>query len=354
MEIRISPEIMAVLRNKCGYTVEEIAKKLRIPVEKLEEMEASKRNYTWSQIKKLADIYKVPLIIFFSEKIDDVPSVPDYRINRDKQLKSGVFLAIRRANFLSDEISRISNIESTIPTFEDMPPDELAIRFRAFLEPEPPTTKSTSEILEYYKNLLEKRLQIIIIEYPLKANDVRAFSILSRVSLIVLNESDRPQVRLFSLFHEVAHLLLRKHGICSIDPTHEIDATEKYCNKFAAEFLVPTAKITDSIADKEYFVDQEITKLARKYHVSTQVMMLKLLNLEYISTRQYREFKSRFDVKKIKKSGGRRNWEQTYAKRVGNLVLDKVYDAYRAGVISFFESTKILDVSLKYAAILLG
>ena len=61
----------------------------------------------------------------------------------------------------------------------------------------------------------------MVVEYPLKAEDVRAFSLRSGLSVIVLNESDEPQVKLFSLFHEIAHLLKHGSGICSIDVSEE-------------------------------------------------------------------------------------------------------------------------------------
>lgn len=353
-KIRISPIILKKLRENSGYSREELAKKLEVTVEKILKVENGEDDFTITQIKKLADIYKVPLAAFFSKELPDVPSLPDYRINREKKLKPEVFIAIRSAKYLSEEIRELSGKVSKIPSFPDISPEKLAKKFREYLKIEVREFKNPSEALEFYKSLLEDKLSVMVIERPLKTEDVRAFSLRSDLSVIVLNESDEPQVKLFSLLHEIAHLLKHSNGICSIDISEERDDIERFCNKFAAEFLVPSEDLKRRIEHKEELSDKEISRIARLYGVSTQVMMLRLLDLGYITKETYREFKERFDKEKLKKKSGRRDWEKTFFNRVGRMALSEINRAYKSGDISFFEAVKILDVNTKYAEKLLG
>lgn len=349
-KIKVSPIILKKLRKNSGYSIEELAKKLDVTVEKIVQVEEGKDSFTLTQIKKLTDIYKVPLAAFFSKDIPDIPSLPDYRINRERKLNPEVNIAIRRAKYLSEEIKELSGKVSKIPSFTDRSPEKIARSFRKYLEIEIPKKRKAREILEFYKEVLEDRLNILIIEYPLKADDVRAFSIFSDLAVIVLNESDEPQVKLFSLFHEVAHLLKRESGICSIDIEAEKYEVERFCDKFAAEFLVPAEDLVTELGVKEEPTDEEMRKIAKHYGVSLQVMMLRLLELGIITKERYQKFKERFDKAKLEaKKGGVRDWEMTYINRSGRLAIAEVSKAYRRGEISFYEAMRVLDLKPKYA-----
>lgn len=340
--VQVNPNALKRIREISGYDPEKVAKKLNIPLPKFYKIE-NEGKIPKTYLKKLAEIYKVPIVAFFSEKIPDLPLLVDYRINREKKLTQEVFLAIRRAKYLSEEIREISGKESTIPELKTKSPREMAEEFRKYLGLELIKGISASDILENYKEAVENRLNIIIFEYPL-GEDVRAFSLYSKLAVIVLNESDEPSVKLFSLFHELAHLLRKESGICSIDFEFE-EEVEKFCNKFSAEFLVPKSDLTIEIESSK-LDDKDIKRLAKKYGVSVQVIMLRLLELGKITTERYKEFKKAFQ--KHKKIKGK-NWERTFINRNGKLAIAEVSRAYKNGEISLYEALRILDLKVKYA-----
>ncbi len=356
-ELDISPNLLKQLREKTGYTEKQVAKRLEIDPEAFIEMESGKLPVSISTIKKLSEIYKYPLITFFEEKAPDYPhQLKDYRINRDKRLTPEVYKAERRAYYLVSELREISDERSRIPEFpNNIGATELASAFKQRIELEKPNSKKPEDILDKYKNQLEKKLGIVIIEYPLKAEDVRAFCISSEISIIVLNEQDKPQTKLFSLFHELCHLLMKISAICSI----EIERTqpneiEYYCNLFSAETLVPVKDLIPKIS-KIQINEEKISELTNIYGVSKQVIMLRLLSQDYISRESYEEFKQKFDVKLLKKNKfGKRNWEKVYLNRVGNLALKEVSAAYRSGKISTSNAMDILNIKSKYVEKFIG
>jgi len=351
-KLEIKPSVLISLRETSGYTQEDIAKKLRVSVQKIREVEEGKDFFTLTQIKRLADIYSRPLVAFFTDKIPKLPTIPDYRINREKKLTPEVYLAQRRAFYLSNKIAELSNKESKIPSFpRTFSAKELANQFREYLGVDLLKRKKANKILDYYKKVLEEKLSIAIIEYPLKAEDVRAFSIFSTISVIVLNENDEAQIKLFSLFHEICHLIKRTSGICSIEMEQQNQQDiESFCNAFAAEFLVPESDLRKEIEE----VGIKVADISETYGVSKQVVMLRLLLTGFIDRDRYNAFKRRLKEEELKKKFGRRKWEKVFFNRVGNLAAQEVSNAYKKGDITFLESAEILNLKTKYAEKIIG
>lgn len=349
-EIKLSSGVLKALRETSGYSIEEIAKKLRTTTKRVLSVEEGKSGFTLNQIKNLADIYKRPLVAFFSDSIPELPKLVDYRINREKRLTPQVYFAERKVHYLSKKIKELSEKRSQIPSFsEELNADELAKEFKKHSNIELIKSKKPEEILTYYKKVLEDASTIIIIEYPLKADDVRAFSILSDVSVIVLNEEDKPSIKLFSLFHEVCHLLKKTAGICSLEIEQQKQGIEFYCNRFAAEFLVPLEDLKIEVKKFERIDEEAINQLAEIYGVSKQVMMIRLLWLGYIEKERYDQFKKEIEKGLRQGKFGRRNWDKVFFNRAGNLPLQEIKRAYNEGKITFYEASSILDLKTKYA-----
>ncbi|MBC7361476.1 MAG: ImmA/IrrE family metallo-endopeptidase [Candidatus Aminicenantes bacterium] len=350
-EIRLSSEVLKALRETSGYSVEEIAKKLNTSKEKVSSVEEGKTSFTLTQIKKLAEIYKRPLVAFFSSSIPELPKSPDYRINREKRLTPYVYLAERRAHFLSEKIKELSGKKTQIPTFsEELKADELAREFRKTLSIELIKHRKSDEILAYYKKVLEDALTILIIEYPLKADDVRAFSIYSELSCVVLNEEDKPSIKLFSLFHEICHLIRKTGGICSLELEQSDRTEEWYCNSFAAEFLVPSEDLRGEVEKYKPVDEEAINQLTELYGVSKQVIMIRLLQERYIEERMYEEFKRKMvESVRQEKKFGRKNWDKVFLNRVGNFALREIRNAYNKEIITFYEASSITGLKTKYA-----
>ena len=350
LEIKVKPEILKTLRETSGYTVEEIAKKLKTTVKRVDEIEKDIASFTLTQIKRLADVYCRPLAAFFTDAVPDMPALADHRINREKRLTPQVYISERRAYYLVNKLAELTGKKSQIPSFpETLKAKELASEFRKYLNIGLLKSKSPEELLGKYKQVLEEKLLISIIELPLKAKDVRGFSIVSDISIIVLNEEDKPQIRLFSLFHEVYHLLKRTSGICSIEIGQEEEDIESECDRFSADFLVPLDGLKEECDRFSRLDEDAISGLSKTYGVSKQVIMLRLLWSKGITKERYNQFKSEGVEKLKKKIFGRKNWDKVFKNRVGNLAIMETNNAYRSGKISYSDVIGILNIKSKYA-----
>ena len=355
MEIKVKPQILKTLRETSGYTIEEIAKKLKTSAKRIEEIEKNISSFTLTQIKKLADIYCRPLAAFFTDALPSMPALADHRINRGKRLTPQVYVSERRAYYLTNKLAELTGKKSQIPLLsETLRVSEMAEEFRKYLNIEPLKSKNPEELLGHYKQILEEKLLISIIELPLKTEDVRGFSIVADIAIIVLNEEDKPQIKLFSLFHEVYHLLKRTSGICSIEIEQEGEAIESECNRFSADFLVPLNDLKEESNRFSQLDQHAIAELSKTYGVSKQVIMLRLIWLNGITRERYNQFKKEGVEKLEQKMFGRRNWDKVFKNRIGNLAIREVSNAYRSGKISYSEVIGILNIKTKYTEKFVG
>jgi Zn-dependent peptidase ImmA (M78 family) len=353
-EINLKSEVLKGLIGMSGFDKEEISKKSRISLKSLDE-----GKLTIPQLKRLAEVLKRPIAAFFSDEIPSLPTAPDYRLNREKRINPEIFMAQRRLIYLLEKLKEMGIEKSSFPKIDsNISPFQLAGEFRNYLGIEVIKNQKPNVTLSKYKEIIEDRLKFLIIEYPLKpkkkeTDDVRAFSIYySEIGGIVLNETDHPSVKLFSLFHEVCHLLKRNSGICSLEYEVENEYEEEsFCNKFSAEFLVPSDDLKKEVQNytlSEENILESISALSKIYGVSKQVILLRLLYLDFLTSEQY--FLLRMQLKeKEKKQFGRRNWEDVFKNRTGNLTIREVKKALQQNKISFYEALNILDVKTQYA-----
>jgi Zn-dependent peptidase ImmA (M78 family) len=113
--------------------------------------------------------------------------------------------------------------------------------------------------------------------------EARGFALAnSHAPVVVINGNDSYSARTFTLLHEVTHILL---GISAVSGNriiaHEPQAKiERYCNRLAAETLVPAEDFAarfqaDWMADDERY----IAEVAKQYHVSRSMILLRLLEV---------------------------------------------------------------------------
>lgn len=351
----IQPEVLAFMRKSSGMTEDDVAKKLNLSKAKYLSIETGKEKIPQNYLIQLADIYKRPLIAFYSPDITTAPELPhDYRLNRDKKLSPEIFLAKRKALYLAEQLKEITGQTTTLPQINPatagLSATALAENIKSLLQIDYDTLQDLKgePIISYYKSLIEEKFFIPVIEHALKTNGVRAFSVYGDVSVIVLNESDIAEVKLFSLFHELCHLLKREDGICSVDieKDKQNQPEERYCDEFAAHILMPEAELKKAV-QQPITTFLQVEKIAKSFGVSKQVTIIRLKELGIIDTGKYRVFKSKFEA--VNKAGfGRRNWERTFINRTSRLVLNNLISSFKKGDLTYSSLSNITGIKDKY------
>lgn len=150
---------------------------------------------------------------------------------------------------------------------------------------------TNDKALKYWRDVLEKH-GVFVFKDAFKDEECSGFCLYDDVfPVIYINNSQAKIRQIFTLFHELAHLLFRTGGI---DLRHDYvrklkgdnRRIEVFCNKFAGEFLVPTEDIKSQIRNQT-IDDDLLTRLAKKYSVSREVILRKCLNLNHITNASY-------------------------------------------------------------------
>ena len=84
------------------------------------------------------------------------------------------------------------------------------------------------------------------------------------VPVVVVNQREVDQAKIFTLFHEYAHLILRRQGICLEREDVDKRAIESWCNEFAAMFLVPSDALTMRTPKRSLSIE-DVKRLARVF-----------------------------------------------------------------------------------------
>lgn len=131
----------------------------------------------------------------------------------------------------------------------------------------------------------------------LSLEDVRGFALHDEYApVIFVNANESISGKKFTLIHELAHIAIGISGISNNYTSQSIkDKTELWCNKVATEMLVPENMFRDIYIDNQDdpFIDKD--KLARKFKVSTLLIMLRIRELGYYKgadSQFWQEFKA--------------------------------------------------------------
>jgi Zn-dependent peptidase ImmA (M78 family) len=99
--------------------------------------------------------------------------------------------------------------------------------------------------------------------------------------VVLINSKDADVAKSFTLIHEVAHLLLGEAAITGSAADFEVSPSspiERFCNRFAAEVLVPQEDFKNQVPSDWMDRENEFLRFsARKYWVSKSVIAYRMV-----------------------------------------------------------------------------
>ncbi len=174
----------------------------------------------------------------------------------------------------------------------------------------------------------------------LKVDEFRGFVLSDTIApLIFINGRDAKTAQMFTLVHELAHLAYSQTGVSN--PSDELDGKdsdmEKFCNRTAADFLVPTALLLQKWEHASLGVYERTERIARQLKVNFVVVARKAKDIDLI-TRQtffeiYNKYQSNVPLQFKGKGGG--DYYLTKQYKLGSVFSDAVWAAVNTGFISY-------------------
>lgn len=183
----------------------------------------------------------------------------------------------------------------------------------------------------------------------LNPDEFRGFALSDDLApVLFINGADTRAAQMFTLAHELAHLWLGQSAVSDAQavrtPDHEV---ERWCDRVAAELLVPLDAIRDHVATPSgpASLRSELDRLARRFKVSTLVILRRMHDAGALSReRMWEEYEveSRRLRDRKKPSGG--NFYLTLGARASRRFARALVISTLEGQTSFSEALRLLGV----------
>lgn len=367
---RINKDMMYWARKYAGYVngyENELPKDIK---EKYEAWESGEKFPTWIQLRNVSKKYKVPTAFFFMKnppKYELIPTLVNYRkLDRDSIYENNSPYLIdnihssenRRSIFI--ELSE--DMDEGIPSFERFEGKTSKHNLSSFIREKLDVSLDTQKswlkkdnrkdkghynFLNNWKEVITEKMGVLIFEtYDVDIEEMRGLCIYHDVvPIILLNGKDSVNGRIFSLFHELTHLLLGESAICGDDLERDI---EVFCNAVSGEFLVPENDLIENLNNMH--ANDLLKDISDLYGVSEHVVLRRLLDLNKITKKDY-DLKTDYEFipSSNKTKGNSGNYYRNMIKYNGRPFYSLVLSAYELGIINGSDFSKFTGLKVNQA-----
>lgn len=364
----VQPSVLRWARETQGYAVEEVARRLKRTEAEIEAWETGRGAPTYAQLEEMAyKIYKRPLAVFFLPAPPPEPPIqeqfrtlPDFEI---EQLSADTRYQLRLADAFRCSLRELSDgvnpaerrIFRDLRVSERGNPREIAAEIRAYLGVSisvQTSWKSATEALKAWRNRVEES-GVFVFKHAFKQEGISGFCLVDEeFPLIYLNNACAKTRQIFTILHELAHVLLRvsaisKHDLSYIESLQPRDKRiERFCNVLAAEILLPSDDFAEQLTHVAALSDKTVETLADRYRVSREAVLRRLLDLERVSQRHYDEKAREWsEALPKRRSGG--DYYLTQAAYLGENYLRLVFGKLYQGRLSHEQAAEYLGVKAK-------
>lgn len=370
-EALVSPEIITWARGRRKMTEDEVARSIKIKPERVRRWESGEEKPTFRQAQRLAHILKIPFgYLYLSAPPKERMPVPDLRTigGREEYGHSADFLdlvnALRRKQDWYSEYLREQGAEplSFIGSYSAAEePSIIAHQMRDILGADRLMRKAAKSWSDYLYKLAvaAENNRILVLRSGIVGNNTRRklnveeFRGLTLVDefapMVFINAADAKSAQIFTLVHELAHLWIGQSGVSDITVLTEANQVDQevelFCNKVAAEFLVPHSEF---LRDWREVVSAEdrLYQLAREYRVSTAVILRRALELGQLTRSEY--FQNLEDERqrhlKLAKGGSGGDFRRNLYARNSSPLVNAVFESVLNGRTLYREAANILEV----------
>ena len=319
---------------------------------------------TYNQLVELSKRFNVPFGYFFLEKLPryDLP-IPHYRTIKEndfipsEELLDTIKFAQKIQEWSKDILLEWgnTNIEFCGKYKNNYDLDAIVEELKKIFDISEGWAHSQNtwkDALKYLVSKAEEKGIIVLLNgivgnnthRKLNVEEFRGFVLYDEIAPVVfINNNDALSAKIFTLIHEVVHLLIGQSASFDLRNFQSADdKIEKFCDKCTAEFLVPEKEI------KNVYRNQNIDELARHFKVSQIVILRRLLDTSVITQQKfYEKLKEMYEIeiKKPEKGGG--DFYHTIPNRLSKRFLYILNRAVKDNIVLFRDALKITQLSAK-------
>ncbi|MEW2522329.1 XRE family transcriptional regulator [Actinacidiphila alni] len=376
--IPVAAGILEWARRTAGYGVAEAARKLSVKEERVLAWENGELAPTVVQLRNIAKLYKRPLaVLLLPAPPRDFDALRDFRRITEASNPSwspALHAEYKRALTQRDVLQEIGEISpASLPVTQeydfqlarDSDPEAAGLKLREVIGMNSwnsGTVSNPAKALRAAVDAVEGFGISVLQSRDIDVAEMRGFSISEWPHpIIVLNGSDWPRPKLFTLLHELSHIGLNAGGLCDL---HEAapnrsdsgERVERFCNRVAASALMPRALV---MADAEVkrthnWTLDALAGISARFGASAEAFLLRLVTLGMVEWETYRSLKPLLDARyaaarraekaKLQASPGGPPYYAVKARNLGRGYVESVLDAYQSQAITSYDVADYLDI----------
>jgi hypothetical protein len=350
-EAPVTPRVLRWARETAGLDLDAAADKGNVPVKKLQAAEEGSHALTLNQARKLADVYERPFaLLFLPEPPPEASLEVQFRRLRDAPdlpWPPAMRALARRVPALQDEVDALfASTEEELRwpvAFADLrhaPPiastDALRVAVGVSVDDQKKAAREDRQgyrAFRLWREAIEDLGVLVIQDGGLTVEEMRGFvSPHDRVPAIVINTNDDVRARLFTLVHELGHL------IWPTVPEAEFD-------RFGGTVLLPSKSFAVDFASAAGpTLLEKVDTLARAYAVTPDAAAVRIGWLELAPWQEINEVRDA-----IRRRGGPRratggNHYRNVIARLGPGLVGRALAAVDEGAVTDLAASRLLGV----------
>ena len=369
LKIPVNPENLRWARESANLPIDDVAGRMNKDPGIIEEWEDGISSPTYIQLEKLAyEVYKRPIaVFFFPEPPEEISPRTSFRTLPEieiEQLSPRLLHLFRQAQAMQANLRELndgrnpadrkifrdlqfgprSNLRSIVETVREY----LGVSLQTQT-----AWKDTNAALKEWR----EANGVFVFKDAFRQDDIFGFCVYDdEFPVIYINNSTASAGRqIFTLFHELTHLLLKTGGIDRDDRTllrrvaGDSRRIEILCNQFVGEFLVPASDFDEQVSGSA-INDEIVGKLANRYKVSWEVVLRRCLDKRLISQQYYHAKRQEAIEKAARKRYGTQggNYYYNQALYLGNSYLSLVFSRYYQGKFPVQQLAEYLNVKVNH------
>jgi Zn-dependent peptidase ImmA (M78 family) len=368
--IPVSCYILKRARETAGLSIEDVARRLNKDVDFVINVENGDQLVTYHQLEVLAyELYKRPIALFFypfypiedpvEKDFRSIPASESTLIDRDTRLK------IRDAKYHQLSLYEL-NPETVKTKFNLLRHlngstnlDDVTSAIRDLLGISIGEQKSFKTIRDAFKRWRGafEDIGIYVFKDAFENPNYCGFTLYDDMYPIIYVNNKNTQTRqIFTLFHEMYHIILKSSDISCINESsyeslYPLDtAVEQRCNAFASSFLLPRDDFDKELSKKgevdDNSVERIVKELAELYSVSRETVLRRLKDNNLVSNDLYSSLSSEWteQMRRFRKGSQGGDYIATKMTYLSGKYLALVTERYNAGKITSEQLVQFMKV----------
>jgi len=363
-EVPVNGEVLRWAREIRGLTLGEAAEKLGISPSELYAYESGAKKPLVGFLRIMSAKYQINFTSLLMPEPLPIEKLPTDHRNRfgKKKLSLDTLAVIEEVREALEAFKDISTAKRSIvqkpklgrATLKE-DPEEVAARerkkFGVSLELQKSWKTQSKARIEWRKQIEQRGIFTYMIALPL--DELSGFSLFrDDLAAICVNDREFTEgAKIFTLFHEYCHLLLRKTGISDENNKNQV---ERFCNQFAASFLIPKGHLANAVSaylgdiDTPYeFSDSDVKHLSKSFLISNRAMAMRLQETGLAPSGFYERRTAPWDVPSEPRpitSATQPSPVRMRIKRLGHLHTATVLAAVNKKAINSFDASQLIGL----------